>query len=548
MSLSLERLGTLLRGFEGARKPPVSVGLEMGEEFLRGVILKKGVGGGYSLAHAAEWTLPKEEEERETTLTQAITALKDKAGANPTPEWFGTVQEGKVCLRLIRIPRVPHSEMKGAVMWEARNHVPFPLDRSFIDYQIFGETEEEGEAPQYLVMLAAAQQEVIQKRLEQFQRHGIRLSGLSLPAALIWNGRKQLTKPSDREAFALVNVDHGKTILCVGKGALLEFTREILLTKRYPVSHKTAADHPLIRELRRSFDYYQERHKGEKVKNIFLSGGGGSEEGLAELLSATLQVSVEAIDPFRKLGFRGEDLAVGGREGAGRSAAFTVATVAALVAGGINLLPPRLRPRKPFPLQKALIPAAALILALLGYNYWSLGVSEGKYRNLLQTRQGEVVKFRADREQLTKLRKKEQRLKEFLAQLPASSAESLPWKDLFGEMARLLPQNILLQRMTFESKKESDKGNGQSGEKRPSSQMKGKLEGVIFGNEAEALAGLAEVMEALKGTGRFEGVRMSAPVEKNSEFDTPGVNFGVDFDVVVKNGHPKRQRVNGRKG
>jgi type IV pilus assembly protein PilM len=530
MSLSMERLSTLLHGLEGMRQPQVSVGLEVGEEFLRSVVLRRGVRGGYSLAHAAEWSLPKEEEERETILSQAITTLKDKAGTNPTPAWFGTVQGAKVCLRLIQIPHVPTGEIKGAVMWEARTQVPFPLDRSFTDYQILGEVEAEGGGRQLLALLGAAQQEVILERSERFQQLGIRLSGLSLPAALIWNGCKYLTKPSDEEAFTLVNVDQGKTIVCVGKGAVLEFTREILFTGGYPVSDEpslkpeeihSGEDHPLVRELRRSFDYYQERHKGEKVKKIFLSGGGACESRLAEFLSAALQVSVETLDPFRKLGSGGDGLADSPEEAADRSAAFTVAAAAALVGGGLNLLPLRFRPRKPFPLQKALIPAAVVPLVLLGYSFWSLSVSEKEYQKVYQVRQGEIAKFKEEEQERLKLKEREKILTELLAQLPVGSTVSLPWEDLFKQVARLLPQNVALKRMAFNSNKQ------------PSPAMKVTLEGFIFGSEAEVLGGLAGLMEALQRAGRFHTIGISSPLKKNKDFGTPGVDFGLDFEVVM---------------
>lgn len=536
MSVSLEQFGAWLHGLEGVRKPQLSVGLEVGDEFLRGVIVKKGV-----IIHAAEWSLPKEEEKRDGILTEAITTLKDNAGTNPAPEWFSTVQGAKSCLRLIQIPRVPTGEIKGAVMWEARNQVPFPLDRSFTDYQILGEMEGEGGAQQLLAMLAAAQQELVQERLGWFQKFSVRLGGLSLPAALIWNGCRHLIEPSDKEAFALVNVDHGKTIVCVGKGPLLEFTREILLSGTDPVLNEASLregqirpgeEHPLVRELRRSFDYYQERHKGEKVNTIFLSGGAACGQGLARFLSSALQVSVEAVDPFRKLGFV-EGLADGSSGGAGRSAAFTVAAAAALASGGINLLPVRFRPRQPFPLQKAIIPAAALPLLFLGIGYWFLTNSEKEYQKLYQIRQGEITKFKEEEQERAKLKEREKVFTELLAQLPAGSAESLPWEDLFKQVARLLPQNVALKRMTFNSK-EGAEGAKEAGKTKQSSPgFKITLEGFIFGGESEVLGGLAGLMEALQGAGKFKAIGISSPLKKNKEFGTPAVDFGLDFEVVI---------------
>ena len=57
----------------------------------------------------------------------------------------------------------------------------------------------------------------------------------------------------------------------------------------------------LIRELRRSFEYFHMHRRGEQIKKIVLHGGGGTIRGMADFISAALQEEVLVCDPFKWL-------------------------------------------------------------------------------------------------------------------------------------------------------------------------------------------------------------------------------------------------------
>ncbi len=500
-------------------KPRLFVGVDLDGESLRAVIVRDAVGRA-SITAAREWPLPDTtaEEERAAAVGQALEKLKAIAGP---AAWGSTLDGPNVCLRLIQIPPVPRSELRGAVMWEARTQVPFPLDRALSDHVLLGEIEREGGARQLLVMLGAAQEEAVLKRLEPFQAAGIRLNSLAPTAATLWTGRKQLAAFPATDAVAIVHTGDRTTTICVGKGDLLDFTREIALAIGPLVSLEPAQreEHPLARELRRSLSYYQERHGGERITTVVLSGAIGCEPGAGELLATLLGCAVKIADPLRRLG-----LGSAAPELLGRSPSFAVAAAAALASTGLNLLPPHLRPRAPLPLKRALVSTAALLILGAGSYHWWLVSAEAKYRAFSQRSAAELGQLRSRDEEILRLREREARVEGLSKQLPRASAEPIPWHELFRRVAQSLPGSVALKSVNFTSLEPEE-------QKLEATTMKVAFDGVVFGGESEALVGLAAAIESLQASGWFESVRVSAPIRRTKEYSVPASDFGLTFEV-----------------
>lgn len=505
-------------------KPGLFVGVDIDEECLRAVIVRE-VMGRASIRAAREWPLPKAnaEGERAAALAQALAKLKTKAGSAPSSAWVTTLNGSNACLRLVQVPPVPRSELKGAVMWEARTQVPFPLDRALSDHVLLGEVVRPDGGRQLLVMLGAAREEAVLERIEPFQAAGIRLSSLAPTAAVLWSGRKHLADLPAGGAVAIVHTGNRTTTICVGKGDHVDFTREIALAAGPFVSGETAQgeEHPLIRELRRSLDYYQERHGGERVTAVVLSGEIGCEEGVAARLAPLLGCEIKTADPFGRLG-----LARHAPELAGRSPAFAVAVAAALGARGLNLLPPHLRPRTTLPLRRALVPVAALLLLGAGYHHWSLVSAETAYRTLAQQSKAELNQLKTRDEEMLRLKGREARLERLSRQMLPASTEPIPWHELFRSVAQALPPSVTLKSLSFTSAEPAQRTPD-------AAPLEASVEGLVFGGEAEALEALATVIESLQATGWFGAARVSSPIHKTKEYTKSASEFGLTFKVVL---------------
>lgn len=501
-------------------KPRLFVGVDLDGEFLRAVVVREAMGRP-AVTAAREWPVPSTaaDDERAAALGQALAKLKAMAGP---AAWVSTLDGPNVCLRLIQVPPVPRSELRGAVMWEARTQVPFPLDRAFSDHALQGEVEREGGARQLVVLLGAAQEDAVLKRLEPFKAAGIRLSCLAPTAAALWSGRKQLADLPATDAVAIVHTGDRITTICVGKGNLLDFTREIALASGPLVSLEPARreEHPLVRELRRSLSYYQERHSGERITTVVLSGAIGCEPGAAELLSTLLGCAVRTADPLRRLG-----LGSSAPELLARSPAFGVAAAAAFAGAGLNLLPPHLRPRAPLPLKRALVSAAALLVLGAGASQWWLVSAEAKYRALAQRSDAELSQLRHRDEEIRRLKARETHLEDLSKQLPKASTEPVPWHELFRRVAQGLPGNVALKNVSFTSL-ESEAPKAEA------AKMKVVFDGVVFGGESEALVALAAVIESFQTSGWFGNARVSAPIRKTREYNVPASEFGLTFEVM----------------
>lgn len=496
-----------------------SIGLEVDDESLRAVIVRRGMGGRSVLVDAREWSLPRDATERTVKLAEALGALRAKAGIS-APAWVHTLQGANVALRLLQVPVVPRGELKGAVTWEARTQVPFPLDRAFVDYAVLGEIERDGGGRQLLVMFAAAAEEVVLARLEPFKTAGIHLANLTHTAAALWNGRSALASLPAAEPYVLVHAgEHGATV-CVAKGNTLSFTREIALAGG-PLATMGSGDGEqpsLVRELRRTLHHYQERHGGERVTTVVLSGTTGCASGVAEVLSRLVGCSVVLADPLGRLtGATASEH--------GRSPAFGLAVAAALSGGGVNLLPPHLRPRAALPWKRLLVPAAAAIVLAAGSYQWWLMSSEPRLRVAVEKSETQLARLKSRQAELDNLKARRQRLERVAAQMPQAQDESVAWNRLFQRVAMGLPPNVSLRQLAFAS---GDPGEGG----RDAPRMKASLNGVAFGTESEGLVALASVIESLQATRAFGAVKVSAPIRKNKDYNKPAAEFGLTFDVV----------------
>ena len=505
-------------------KPGLFVGVDIDEECLRAVIVRE-VMGRASIRAVREWPLPKAnaEGERAAALGQALAKLKTKVGSAASSTWVTTLNGSKACLRLVQIPPVPRSELKGAVMWEARTQVPFPLDQALSDHMLLGEVVRPDGGRQLMVMLGAAREEAVLERIAPFQAAGIRLSSLAQTAAVLWSGRKQLADLPAGEAVAIVHTGDRTTTICVGKGDRVDFTREIAVANGPFLSGETAPgeEHALIREIRRSLDYYQERHGGERITAVVLSGEIGCEPGVAGRLAPLLGCEIKTADPLGRLG-----LARHAPELAGRSPAFAVAVAAALGARGLNLLPPHLRPRATLPLRRALVPVAALLILGAGYHHWSLVSAETTYRALAQQSEAELKQLKTRDEEILRLKGREARLERLSRQLPGASAEPIPWHELFRSVAQGLPANVTLKSLSFTAAESAQRTSD-------AAPLEASVEGLVFGGESEALEALAKVIESLQATGWFGGARVSSPIRKTKEYTKPAAEFGLTFKVVL---------------
>src|SRR3989338_3962790 len=73
-------------------------------------------------------------------------------------------------IRRIKLPLMTPAELKGAIIYEAEGHIPFPVDECLLDFQILGQ-DTQGRTMD--VMLVAAKNVFIRERLKLLQAVGV---------------------------------------------------------------------------------------------------------------------------------------------------------------------------------------------------------------------------------------------------------------------------------------------------------------------------------------------------------------------------------------
>lgn len=147
---------------------------------------------------------------------------------SPTPPQGKTavvsIPETQSFLRVLDMPAVPEDELPEAVQWAARAHIPFDLDRMYIDWQALPAKERIAPGRRE-VLVAAARRDVVDPLLAVLDEARINVSALELEAQAIV--RSLLPRDSFQLEGVLV-VDLGATatnVIFFDRGAV-RFTAE----------------------------------------------------------------------------------------------------------------------------------------------------------------------------------------------------------------------------------------------------------------------------------------------------------------------------------
>jgi Tfp pilus assembly PilM family ATPase len=96
------------------------------------------------------------------------------------------ISAGQIDLRQIRIPRLSRKEQFNAIYWTARKEMAFDEKENLFDFEIQGETTEDGIA-KTKVMIYTAPREDVKKTKDLFSRSGLRLTGVTTTTFAVQN-------------------------------------------------------------------------------------------------------------------------------------------------------------------------------------------------------------------------------------------------------------------------------------------------------------------------------------------------------------------------
>ena len=133
------------------------------------------------------------------------------------------VANQRIVMRAIDLPPLTDAkEIASAVLFQAQDHIPMPLEQAVLEHQVLG-TVETPDGPRTRVLVVAARRDMIDRLLEAVKRAGLSPQGIDLSAfAMI----RALHRPGANGPVVYVNVG-GITNLAVAEGSTCIFTRVI---------------------------------------------------------------------------------------------------------------------------------------------------------------------------------------------------------------------------------------------------------------------------------------------------------------------------------
>lgn len=321
---------------------PEAFGLDISDLSLKVVKLKRGKGG-LGLASFGDFfiepgVVSNGEIKDENALVKSIkNALgKVKGEKLRIRHIIASLPEEKSFLQVIQMPRISKEDLKSAVVYEAENYIPLPIEKVYLDYQVIPPVY--GHLDHLDVLIAALPKETVDPYVSCFKKAGLIANALEIESQAI---SRALVK-NELSLFPLLLIDMGatRTSLIVFSGHSLRFTSSISVssngfTEAISRYFKISADKAeklkikcglnnksseekrvfealipsltdLSEQIKRYVDYYQTHHAGHEhlppgnqgIKRAFLCGGGANLRGLADFLSRELEFLVEVGNPW----------------------------------------------------------------------------------------------------------------------------------------------------------------------------------------------------------------------------------------------------------
>ena len=237
-------------------------------------------------------------------------------------------------IRYVNFPKMDPAELRQALKFEAQKHIPFPVDEVNLDGYIL-----KPDLPGNLmfVLLAAVKKDLIAGRLKLMEEAGVKPNLIDIDSvALInaYNFNYPVESAGGHNVIALLNLGSSMANLNILEDGIPRLSRDIhtggavftqkladifsadlVAAEKLKLSPEAenrdkvrAAMESMLanlgQEIRTSFDFY-ESQSALSVGKILVSGGSSYFSGLKDILSASVGITVEGWDPFKKISLTG---------------------------------------------------------------------------------------------------------------------------------------------------------------------------------------------------------------------------------------------------
>ncbi|MGC8809855.1 MAG: PilN domain-containing protein, partial [bacterium] len=130
---------------------------------------------------------------------------------------------------------------------------------------------------------------------------------------------------------------------------------------------------------------------------------------------------------------------------------------------------------------------------------------------------------------LSSLKEKERQMKQNLLFLSSAQVGPLSHREILAEMRSLIPANVTITQLSVVPKGLT----GQKGSLSNIGEKELQILGVTFGQNAQCLSALAQLLERLEKSSLFRNVKLVAAGE-NKQFTAPAMHFEIVSDLDLE--------------
>jgi type IV pilus assembly protein PilM len=238
-----------------------------------------------------------------------------------------------VITKKITIPRIEESLLREQLKWEAEQYIPFDINEISLEYQVLRQNQSNPENMN--VLLVAAKRDLVLRYAEVVEMAGLECAIVDVSGFALHNCFEANYGQMPETVNALLNIGAGVTnFVVIDKGEVV-FSRDIPvggssytndIHKALGISLEEAeslklsagtgqavpqevsdilrqTNETVVEELHRSFDFYAATAGDALIQRAFVTGGGLGVPGLLDAFKAVIQIPVETINPFLKIGY-----------------------------------------------------------------------------------------------------------------------------------------------------------------------------------------------------------------------------------------------------
>ncbi|MCE5322639.1 type IV pilus assembly protein PilM [bacterium] len=208
--------------------PSAVVGLDIGTDTIKVAEAKKTKDGiaitGLGIAPLPEGVVENEVIVDPKALGSAIKSLLAESGIKTKKSVSSVAGQSRVVVRVIDVPKMSGKELAETIKWEVERHVPFPPNEIVMDFQPVERPSADPNAQNMEVLLAVAQQELIDSHVQMLMAAGLKpmaidIESLAASRALV----ETSTNGVKDEVVAIVNIGAHNTDLGIFEKGILTF-------------------------------------------------------------------------------------------------------------------------------------------------------------------------------------------------------------------------------------------------------------------------------------------------------------------------------------